>query len=55
MHSTALVVTLLASSFLPFLIVLFVFLGQSKATQERVRARRRADASMNARLLRFNL
>jgi hypothetical protein len=38
-----------AASFLPLI------LSESKAAQDKARARRLADARMNARLLRFNL
>ncbi len=47
----AIFVAILAAIFLP----LILSGGQWKAAQERARARRMADARMNARLLRLNL
>ena len=44
-----------ASIFLPLVIALVGSQEQWKAAQERARARRIADARMNARLLRFDI
>ncbi len=53
MKMVAIFTSLFVSTVLPFFILLSD--KHSKAAQEKARARRLADAKMNARLLRFNL
>jgi hypothetical protein len=59
MHSTVAAIAILAGVFvsllLGFLPLLLMSTKQWKAVEERAHARRLADASMNARLLRLNL
>ena len=58
MHTTAIAVTFFAGTFLAiFLSFLPLFLSgeRGRAAQQRARARRMAEHSMNARLLRLNL
>ena len=50
-----LVVVIFASIFLPMFIAFFGLGKYWRAAEERARARRLAEAKMNARLLRFNI
>ena len=51
MQATAIFVAIFVAIFLP----LIAFATESRAEQDRARARRIADARMNARLLRLNI
>lgn len=53
MEAAAIFIAILADIFLPM--ILFLSRDQQRAEQEKARARRLADARMNARLLRFNI
>jgi hypothetical protein len=59
METTATLAAIFVAVFMAFFIAvllpLFLSGEQSRAAQEKARARRIADARMNARLLRFNL
>ncbi len=57
MHTTAAVVAIFAAVFVSVLVAILLPLiaFESKAEQDKARARRIADAKMNARLLRLNI
>jgi hypothetical protein len=55
MEATAIFVSIFAALFPAIFLPLILSGRQWKAVQDRARARRLADARMNARLLRFNL
>jgi CHASE1-domain containing sensor protein len=53
MNTTAALVAIFAALFVAIFLALFAF--ESKAEQDKARARRMADAKMNARLLRLDI
>lgn len=53
MKAAAIFVAIFAANFIPMMLILSG--ERSKATQDKARERRLADARMNARLLRLNL
>ena len=56
MEATAIFVAILVAIFVAiFLPLMLILSGEWRAEQDRARARRIADARMNARLLRFNI
>ena len=57
MEATAILVAILAAIFVAIILLLMPILLEERwrAAQEKARARRIADARMNARLLRFNI
>jgi hypothetical protein len=52
MKTAAIFVAIFAANIIPMMLILS---GESKEAQDKARARRLADARMNARLLRLNL
>ena len=55
MKTAAIFVSILVATFLPLMLMLILSGERWRAEQERARARRIADARMNARLLRLNI